>query len=552
MWGWNPAEMRDGTNSDYFVKLARERRHAHDLHRPAAHASPPQALADEWVPIRPGTDAALMTRHGLRHGRPRGCTTPSSSAPTASASTRARCRPGARARRATSTTSSGGATASPRRPDWAEPITTVPRDVIARLAREYATSKPAVLYQGYGMQRRAYGEQVVRAGCVLAAITGNVGIPGGWASGLGLQAPDGGALWTVFPIGENPVKASIPVFLWSEAVLRGRELDRGGRRAGRRAARHRHQHASRRWPPTAWSTSTPTSTARRASSPTTKLVEFLVVQDNFLTPTARFADLVLPACTQFETWGVAGRLEVRRRGDPAAQARRAAGRVPVATTRIARGVARRLGIEEAYTEGRDERGWVEWCLDDWRRDALPRPADARRARRPPTSACGAGRSSARRWRSRTSAATPRRTRSTPRRGRSRSSRRRCTTWAGRTRSPPCPSTSRSGRARSATRRAASRCSSSATTPCTASTPPTTTTTGSEEAFPQRLFINPLDAAARGLADGDLVRVFNDRGEVLVPLPGHRADHAGGGRHPAGGVVDARRARPRPRAARSTC
>ena len=33
-------------------------------------------------------------------------------------------------------------------------------------------------------------------------------------------------------------------------------------------------------------------------------VEFLVVQDNFLTPTARFADVVLPACTQFETWGV--------------------------------------------------------------------------------------------------------------------------------------------------------------------------------------------------------------------------------------------------------
>ena len=24
MWGWNPAEMRDGTNSDYFIKLARQ------------------------------------------------------------------------------------------------------------------------------------------------------------------------------------------------------------------------------------------------------------------------------------------------------------------------------------------------------------------------------------------------------------------------------------------------------------------------------------------------------------------------------------------------
>ncbi len=33
-------------------------------------------------------------------------------------------------------------------------------------------------------------------------------------------------------------------------------------------------------------------------------VEFLAVQDQFLTPSGRFADLILPACTQFETWGV--------------------------------------------------------------------------------------------------------------------------------------------------------------------------------------------------------------------------------------------------------
>ncbi len=112
----------------------------------------------------------------------------------------------------------------PKTPAWAEAITTVPADTIARIAREYATIKPAVLYQGYGMQRRAYGEQVVRAGCVLAAITGNVGIHGGWASGLGLQAPDGGGLWTVFPTGENPVKASIPVFLWTEACQRGKSM----------------------------------------------------------------------------------------------------------------------------------------------------------------------------------------------------------------------------------------------------------------------------------------------------------------------------------------
>ena len=36
----------------------------------------------------------------------------------------------------------------------------------------------------------------------------------------------------------------------------------------------------------------------------TSKLEFFVVQDNFMTVTAQFADLVLPACTQFETWGM--------------------------------------------------------------------------------------------------------------------------------------------------------------------------------------------------------------------------------------------------------
>ena len=37
-----------------------------------------------------------------------------------------------------------------------------------------------------------------------------------------------------------------------------------------------------------------------------------------------------------------------------------------------------------------------------------------------------------------------------------------------------------------------------------------------EAFPQRIFINPLDAAERDIQDGDLVRVWNDRGELAIP------------------------------------
>ena len=38
----------------------------------------------------------------------------------------------------------------------------------------------------------------------------------------------------------------------------------------------------------------------------------------------------------------------------------------------------------------------------------------------------------------------------------------------------------------------------------------------EEAFPQRVYINDLDAEARGIQDGDWVRVFNPRGEMVIP------------------------------------
>ncbi|HET9911232.1 MAG TPA: molybdopterin dinucleotide binding domain-containing protein, partial [Anaerolineales bacterium] len=38
----------------------------------------------------------------------------------------------------------------------------------------------------------------------------------------------------------------------------------------------------------------------------------------------------------------------------------------------------------------------------------------------------------------------------------------------------------------------------------------------EEAFPQRVFINPIDAKARGIKDGDEVKVYNGRGALILP------------------------------------
>ena len=267
---------------------------------------------------------------------------------------------------------------TPKTPAWAEPICGVPRDTIARLAREYATTKPAMLYQGYGMQRRAYGEQAVRAGCVLAAITGNVGIPGGWAGGIALQAPDGGPAWIVFPTGPNPVKASIPSFLWTEAVLRGKDMTAADGVIGVakldtnikmiyavacNALVNQHANINR--------------TARILADES--LVEFLVVQDNFLTPTGRFADLLLPACTQFETWGLADGWKygdevilMPKIVEPPGEAK--------SDYRIMADIAARLGIGDAYTEGRDERDWVAWSIEQYRKTRFPNIPAARRVR----------------------------------------------------------------------------------------------------------------------------------------------------------------------------
>jgi anaerobic dimethyl sulfoxide reductase subunit A len=365
MWGWNPAEMRDGTNSDYFIKLARENG-ARVVCIDPRHSLSAAALADEWIPIRPGTDAAMMSAmayvmltenlHDADFVRTHCVGFDASQMPVEGAESYSDYLLGAR-------------DGIPKTPEWAEAITAVPAATIARIAREYATSKPAALVQGYGMQRRAYGEQVVRAGCVLAAISGNVGISGGWASGLGLQADDGGPHWTVFPLGENPVRASIPVFLWTEACLRAQALTSAEGVIGVPRLQNNikliyavatncliNQHAD---------VNRSAEILRDESK-----VEFIVVQDNFLTPTGMFADIILPACTQFETWGVE---DGWKYGDevilqpklvePPGESK--------SDYRICADLAERLGIGEAFTEGRDEKDWVDYCLQVFRSTRFP-------------------------------------------------------------------------------------------------------------------------------------------------------------------------------------
>ena len=63
-------------------------------------------------------------------------------------------------------------------PSWAEQMTTVPASVIARLAEEYAGSKPAAIFCNAGVSHQLNSFHTYRALAFLAAITGNIGRPG--------------------------------------------------------------------------------------------------------------------------------------------------------------------------------------------------------------------------------------------------------------------------------------------------------------------------------------------------------------------------------------
>jgi len=511
MWSWNPAEMRDGTNSEYFIKKARERGARVVCLDPRQTLSA-VALADEWIPVRPGTDTALMSAMAYvmitenLHDRDFIRTHCLGFDET-------RMPAGAEGAESYKDYILGSRDGVPKTPEWAEALTAVPRATIARLAREYATTKPAVLYQGYGMQRRAYGEQAVRAGCVLAAITGNVGIPGGWAGGIALQAPDGGVGWAILPAGENPVQALIPSFLWSEAALRGHTM---GPADGVVGADRLGTDIKLIWSVASNILINQHSNVNRSAEilADENKVEFLAVQDNFLTPTARYADLLLPACTQFETWGIQDGWKYGEEVilapkivDPPGEA--------MSDYAICAGIAAKLGGAEAYTEGRDEHGWVEWAVDHYRKMRFPQmpglaaleSANAGLYARPvetPAVAFADFR--------RDPAAHPLPTPS----GKIEIFSKKLFDLKRPDEIPAVPKYIREWESpfgpeaadfplQVVGHHALSRVHS------THGNVPELT-----EAFPQRVFINPLDAERRGLRDGDAVKVWNGRGALVLP------------------------------------
>jgi len=179
-------------------------------------------------------------------------------------------------------------------PEWAAEITWISPDDIRKVARLFAATRGASIFQGTCTQdQTANGTQNSRAFALLQTITGNINVPGGWVTSppprfgnpgysLGGSDPIGSDQYPLFfdlwgrktPYGVvTMVPESIPQKLKSFLVIGGNPL-----------------------------ISMPDS---RAFKEAFAKLDLLVVHDLFLTETAKAAHYVLPACSHLEKWGVA-------------------------------------------------------------------------------------------------------------------------------------------------------------------------------------------------------------------------------------------------------
>ena len=358
----NPMVTRAGGKGDGYFMLKAKEAGAKVIVVDPRYSDSAVALGAEWIPIYPGTDVALiaalayvMVVEGLYDsdfvskytvGFDEG-NLPEGAPPNSSWLAYI----------------TGQADGTPKTPKWASKITGIPADTIIKLAREMATTKPCAMFQGLGWQRRAYGEQPVRALPILAAMTGNFGISGG---GTGMRAGTGTGLSIgSFPAGENPVKTTISVFMWPDFITRGTEMTSGPRDRIKGADK---LSTSMKF---MWNWAGNCITNQHSDiNGTTKMLEddtmleFIVVSDVVMTPSARFADILLPDATSFEVDNI-----IAGRGEGTANFAAFSHKLvePLYESRdvlwVAEQLAERFGVLDDFREGHTSR-------EDWLRDMV--------------------------------------------------------------------------------------------------------------------------------------------------------------------------------------
>jgi biotin/methionine sulfoxide reductase len=299
----------------------------------------PDEVNQEWLPLKPGTDTALML--ALAH-------TLVSDGTHDRAFLASHCAGWP----VFEDYLMGRSDGQPKDAAWAADIVGLKADDIVALARRLP-GKRVLVTVAHSLQRAEHGEQPVWMASVLAAMLGQHGLPGGgYSYALGAIA-NYGRRYNAVPIAalsqeKNDVREFIPVARISDMLLGpGTPFDYNGQRltypdiklvywAGGNPFHH-HQDINR---------------LRRAFAE----VETLVVHEIAWTATARHADIVLPCTMTLEREDIGGAptdplmVAMHRLAKPFGEARD--------DYAIFSDLAARLDCADAFTEGRDVGQWL--------------------------------------------------------------------------------------------------------------------------------------------------------------------------------------------------
>lgn len=241
-------------------------------------------------------------------------------------------------------------------PEWAEKITTVPADDIRKLARRMAKGRTMIM-SGWAIQRQDHGEQPYWMLVTLAAMLGQIGLPGG-GFGLSYHYANGGSLTAKhaslggIDAGNNAVKEHVPyAHGLNDMLLKpGQTVDYNGEKITYPDIRLIY-----------WAGGNPFSHQmdRNKQIKAWQKPETIIVNEPFWSNTAKFADIVLPANTTFERNDVVSASEY-------------SGRFVVAMPKLIEplyesksdfdiftAISGRLGFKDKFTAGKTEMQWLD-------------------------------------------------------------------------------------------------------------------------------------------------------------------------------------------------
>ncbi len=360
LWGHNPAETIFGHTNYYYSQLRKNG--CKVIVVDPRYSDTAVSYADEWIAPLPTTDTALMdamayviVKENLHDKKflDRCCI----------GFDEAHMPKGVPANESVYAYLMGKKDGIVKTPEWAEKICKVPASKITALARAYATTKPAALIQGWSPQRHYFGEQTARSATILACLTGNVGVKGGWASGYG------GIASRRFPFTDpeydNPVKSSICVMQWMDAIEDIKKVTPAEGLRGSEALASPVKMIISLGGNYLANQNPDINKTRKLLEDESKL-EFILVSEHFLTPSAKFADILLPDTSFFERWNIGdtwgtGNYALLNQKVLEPQFERRSGYVWMSV------VAEKMGLKDGFTEGRDEQDWVKYYVEATRK-----------------------------------------------------------------------------------------------------------------------------------------------------------------------------------------